>query len=154
MLREVLAGNVHWQAVYHGMSTALALGFLYMIRCSVHATALKKNIPNLVREARPNDPVAPPSPKATLTAASTRSRKFSEAVDIEVVMQQPSTENVGNKPEEVVSKFHAKPTNIPLKSVLAPYAYSQFFASLVGGFAITPSVAASPTLFMVGILRD
>lgn len=43
---------VHWGAVWQGFGTAAALGFLYMIRCSVHATALKKNVPNLVRTER------------------------------------------------------------------------------------------------------
>jgi hypothetical protein len=151
MLNEMKNGVVHWGAVYEGLSTVLALGFLYMIRCSVHGTALKKNIPNLSRIVRSKDVVViSRSPmRSTMKPPSLKARKFSEAVDIEAVML-PTSAAVGGgseKPDIIVE--HAKPTNISLKAILIPYGMSQFLAAFVGGFAITPSVAASTTMFSV-----
>jgi hypothetical protein len=141
-------GVVHWGAVYEGMSTVLALGFLYMIRCSVHGTALKKNIPNLSRTVRSKDIVDRSPMRSTVQPPSLKARKFSEAVDIEAVMLPTSTAGGGlEKPDSIVE--HAKPTNISLKAILIPYGMSQFLAAVVGGFAITPSVAASTTMFSV-----
>ena len=37
-----------------GIPTATALAFLYLIRCSLHAAALKKNVPNVTRNAPPH----------------------------------------------------------------------------------------------------
>ena len=138
-----------------------------MIRCSVHGTALKKNIPNLSRKARHDDPdhdeaaALLPQAKASSSGMAMKNasrRKFSEAVDIEVVMQQSksaggdgggSNATRAGGDGKAVKMYHAKPSNISLKEIMAPYAYSQLLASIVGGFAITPSVAASPTMFMV-----
>ena len=56
-INELFRGKVHWGAVRAGLSTSIAMGFLYLIRCSVHGTALKKNIPNLCRKARDSDEI-------------------------------------------------------------------------------------------------
>ena len=39
----------NWNAVYQGIGDMFALSFLYLLRSSIHASALKKNINNLVR---------------------------------------------------------------------------------------------------------
>jgi hypothetical protein len=138
------------------------MGFLYLVRCSVHGTALKKNIPNLSRTVKADDPSAaalmgspPVSPAPNMRRpAPIRSRKFSEAVDIEAVIEQPSNGAAANadaSKTEAAVVIHAKPTNIPLKEILLQYGYSQFVVTLVGGIAITPAVAASPTMFTVSV---
>ena len=43
-------GQVVWEAAAAGIPTVLALAFLYVIRCSLHSAALKKNIPNVTRK--------------------------------------------------------------------------------------------------------
>ena len=43
-------GDVHWPSFRAGISTMSALAFLYLIRCSLHAAALKKNVPNVTRK--------------------------------------------------------------------------------------------------------
>eukprot|EP00533_Pseudo-nitzschia_delicatissima_P009297 CAMPEP_0116086564 /NCGR_PEP_ID=MMETSP0327-20121206/4920_1 /TAXON_ID=44447 /ORGANISM="Pseudo-nitzschia delicatissima, Strain B596" /LENGTH=1288 /DNA_ID=CAMNT_0003577619 /DNA_START=153 /DNA_END=4019 /DNA_ORIENTATION=- len=40
---------VHWRAVSKGATHMVALAILYLLRSSIHATALKKNIHNLIR---------------------------------------------------------------------------------------------------------
>ncbi|KAL3938156.1 MAG: hypothetical protein SGBAC_006863, partial [Bacillariaceae sp.] len=41
--------SVDWQAVRAGLDNMIALAFLYLLRSSIHASALKKNVANLVR---------------------------------------------------------------------------------------------------------
>jgi hypothetical protein len=141
---------VHWGAVYKGLSTTIATGFLYLIRCSVHGTALKKNIPNLSRKAKQSDSSLSslkPIPSLPLPKP-VRSRKFSEAVDIEADMHHhAATKGSDVNSNKVVT---AKPTNITLKEILLPYGYSQFISALVGGFAVTPAIAASSMMFTLG----
>jgi MFS superfamily sulfate permease-like transporter len=40
---------VHWRAVFKGAEHMVALAILYLLRSSIHAAALKKNIHNLIR---------------------------------------------------------------------------------------------------------
>lgn len=140
--------HVHWGAVQNGLSTAVALSFLYLIRCSVHGAALKKNIPNLARKVRSDDPALKRfsidddesvSPKHKMNPPKVKSRTFSEAVDIEAVMQAGSGVNevAVEKPE--YEMLHAKPSNVSLKSISLTYGYSQVVSALVGGFAVTPA---------------
>ena len=135
-----------------------------MIRCTVHGTALKKNVPNLARTVRSDDPsaqepiVASPQLPSKFVVPS-KYRTFSEAVDIEAVMQLPTNQSNNNDEADGSAKptftvIAAKPTNISLQKIIQQYAYSQFVSAGVGGFAITPSVAASPTMFLVcGLYR-
>lgn len=153
VLNQLFRGMVHWQAVADGMSTAIALGFLYVIRCSVHGAALKKNLPNLSRtvkdhEVEDKEELLPVSPKLA-KPVGIRTRQFSEAVDIEAVMLPAPKTAVSSEPKKEVHVIHAKPSNITLKAILTPYGMSQFVAALFGGFACTPSVAASSTMFSV-----
>ncbi|CAJ1939327.1 unnamed protein product [Cylindrotheca closterium] len=41
--------TVDWKAVWDGLDNMVALAFLYLLRSSIHASALKKNVANLVR---------------------------------------------------------------------------------------------------------
>lgn len=147
---------VHWGAVWQGFGTAAALGFLYMIRCSVHATALKKNVPNLVRTERVDGGrVALTQPKSPFLPRpgplKQQRRQFSEAVDLDDVIQVfPMRTATKQTDVGTVKVVAAKPTNMSLKAILTPYAVSQFVSALVGGFAITPTVAAAPTMYMLG----
>lgn len=148
-MNQLLRGVVHWEAVCEGLSTAIALGFLYVIRCSVHGAALKKNIPNLSRTVLQTKQQAgiSKSPMILKKPVSIRSRKFSEFVDIESIMQAPT--NSRDERRGMAMVVQAKPTNISLKAILPSYGLSQLVAAIVGGFAVTPSVAASSTMFSV-----
>jgi hypothetical protein len=129
VLHELTNGLVNWGAVWQGLSTSIAMGFLYLIRCSVHGTALKKNIPNLSRKVKldkaankSDTSLKPNKPPLLVRPKPIKSRKFSEAVDIEAVMYPsqsiPNSKVVENQSFKVEC---AKPTNIPLKAILLPY---------------------------------
>jgi hypothetical protein len=148
---QLFRGLVHWGAVADGMSTAMALGFLYVIRCSVHGAALKKNMSNLVRTVRTTAEVhekIEASPKIS-RPATYRTRQFSEAVDVEAVMPPPSEKSIASTNTLGVTVVHAKPSNVSLKVILTTYGMSQLVSALFGGFAITPAVSASTTMFSV-----
>lgn len=140
---------------------------------SRHGAALKKNISNLSRRVSSDDPT---EKQRTLSIdaesdhgvfgkglipkpPSIKSRKFSEAVDIEAVMSLPLTQNIVNNSnnderkeieDEKYQIIQPKSTNISLKTISLTYGWSQLFSVFVGGFATTPSVAASPTMYMLG----
>jgi MFS superfamily sulfate permease-like transporter/CRP-like cAMP-binding protein len=161
--------KVHWGAVQNGMSNAVALSFLYLIRCSVHGAALKKNIPNLVHKVRmsdedsakkdeePEDTDGMPRSPVPPGRKSKHSKMFSEAVDIEAVLNGGGTalsthisgQDAGTNKANY-QLVHAKPTNITLKEISATYGCSQLVVVLTGGFPITPSVAASSTMYGLG----
>ena len=50
VINSIITGRVHWGAFRNSLPTVCALAFLYIVRCSLHATALKKNIPNVTRK--------------------------------------------------------------------------------------------------------
>jgi hypothetical protein len=50
VIHVLFDGSVHWKSVWNGLGDMLALAFLYLLRSSIHASALKKNITNLVRK--------------------------------------------------------------------------------------------------------
>ena len=140
-------GQVNWNAAFKAINTSVALGFLYLIRCSLHGTAMKKNVRNLQR-VRKNE-------ATTVIAASMRPkpftghrRRFSEALDIE----HPSFMNTSTAPT-VRPLETAKPSSIGLQDIFIEYGFSQFMSALFGGFAVTPCVAASPTMFQVSVCQ-
>ena len=149
VVHNVFQGKVHWGALMKGLNTAIAMGFLYMIRMSVHATALKKNIPNLARTVKIDDSSVASPTRTPIPRPPTKARTFSEAVDIEAVVQQIPAGTA--KPTTKV--IRAKPTNINLKKILIQDGYSQFISAAVGGFACAPSVGAAPTMYMVRAIR-
>lgn len=80
-----------------------------------------------------------------------KSRKFSEAVDIEAVMAPLKATGAGsganvsgdsNSGREKASDYEiirAKSTSVSLKTISMTYAWSQVATAIVGGFAVTPS---------------
>jgi hypothetical protein len=146
-ISSFISGNVHWGAVQTGLNPTVALAFLYMIRCSLHGAALKKNVPNLERivkgRARPKL-----IRDRSVQASGPRRRRFSEVVDIENLASVMSELDADGP-----STIHPKPTHMSLKDILIQYGYSQYVCGLMGSFAITPSVAASPTMYMVSLLK-
>ena len=160
LMKSLWEGQVHWKAVSAGLETTMALSFLYLIRCSLHGAALKKNVPTLSRKEKETMPELGPlgqvmrdtstgSRRSLLssTGVSQRSfrhrRKFSEVIDIENL----ATAVESDSPGYVI--VQPKPTNHSLKDILAQYGNSQLVCAIVGGFPVAPSVAASPTMYLV-----
>lgn len=114
---------------------------------------MKKNVPNLQRAKRDYVPPLAADMDLSAMSLSTESparhqRKFSEIIDIEHLMAHASSS------EPISSIEQAKPTNVSLKDILIQYGLSQYFCGIVGGFAVTPSVAASGTMFVVRLLTS
>jgi MFS superfamily sulfate permease-like transporter len=142
----LLEGQVHWGAVRDGMSTTMALAFLYMIRCSLHGAALRKNV--TLMERHETRPIVSTKINHRTTSSSPRQhrRHFSDSVDIENLALSPS--RTDRKDQVVVIK--TKQTQHSLKEILTQYAWSQYMCALVGGMAVCPSVGASSTMYSLG----
>lgn len=149
LVNSFLQGQIHWGACKNGMQTTVALAFLYLIRCSLHGAALKKNVPNLSRiekaEVEGSLRRLTKGLSSRFVTRGAHRRKFSEVLDIEHMV----VPDLGNASGPAATVVNAKPTQVSLKDILFQYGISQFICGAVGGFAITPSVAASPTMYMV-----
>ena len=126
-------GDVCWEAYRAGMPTMLALVLLYLVRCSLHSAALKKNIPLVTRKKEEHHPHHDnDNDDDAMIDASSSFRSSSRPAT------KPSSYNNKNR----------KKTPLTLNFILEHgYGYSQLWNGLVGGIAIAPSVAASLTLF-------
>jgi len=89
-INGLCGGKVHWGAVGKGLETTLALSFLYLIRCSLHGAALKKNVPNLSRvETVEEEVLSRPSltRQSTARMANIRHKRiFSEAIEYVLII--------------------------------------------------------------------
>lgn len=155
-------GNVHWGAVQAGMSTAIALAFLYMIRCSLHGAALRKNIGLMERRVHANkvvteenghnddqESITKPSIGSIPAPVRFRKRQVSEAVDLDFFATNIPTSHEATNIETKWVVTQSKPTKHTLTEILAQYAYSQYICAFVGGLAMTPSIGPSATLYSV-----
>ena len=187
-IHSLVQGQVHWVAVQAGFSTALALAFLYMIRCSLHGAALRKNIGIMQRfvtidESTVGDQAEAAEHAATLPLVTTKDslsgpgigiaplprshkRRVSESVDLNAAFLGMSTANLAEAikkfddnengangmpttPMKKVVVVQSQPTKHTLTDILTQYAYSQYVCALVGGFAMTPSIGPSSTMYTV-----
>jgi hypothetical protein len=137
----------------------MALSFLYLIRCSIHGAALKKNVPMLsrVEKIKKQPGVGAPVSRSGKTGLSSRKKLvfFSERIDIENVAKSPDVKNYqlhggnGDATSEFNCVVTAKPSSMSLQDLSLQYANSQFVCGLIGSFAITPSVASAHTMYRV-----
>lgn len=127
---SVWRGDVFWEAFFAGMPMMMALVLLYLVRCSLHSAALKKNIPNVTRKPEhlnqhDNESSISSSIRGSYSLRSSKGRTTSTSTR--------ATKRKGP---------------LTLNFILEHgYGYSQLLNGLVGGIAIAPSVAASLTLF-------
>ena len=110
---------------------------------------MKKNVPNLQRAKRDHVPPVGGDMDVSWRSLNAESparhrRRFTEIIDIEHLTAHASHEPTG-------SIEQAKPTNVSLKDILMQYGLSQYCCGIVGGFAVTPSVAASGTMYVVSV---
>jgi hypothetical protein len=147
LLNSLCQGNVHWGAVASGMEPTLALAFLYILRCSIHCAALKKNVTSLKRTETVEYAPSPTLSRKSFASANQHSRKFSEVLDLEQVAGNLGDGDAAALTEtQVVSP---KPTSLPMKDMLVQYGNCQVVCAMVGSFAVVPSVAISPTMYLV-----
>ncbi len=98
----------------------MSLAFLYLIRCSLHAAALKRNVSNIQRISRAQNAESPLS-----SVNPGRPRSFSETIDVEYNAAPSSSL------PDVMTIEKAKPTNVSLVSVSRESLYPPFAASLM-----------------------
>jgi hypothetical protein len=149
-----------------------ALAFLYLLRSSIHANALKKNISNLVRkEPLPKQrhdgktttkEKSGPSYASRLSASIRMAhlslvggslpkrpkqvRRVSERVDIEEAPQDVGAaqhDNDNDAPK--YREIRAKQSRRSLKDIFLVYGYTLYVVAVFGGFGVCPTVATSNT---------
>lgn len=163
MVNSLFQGKVHWGAVAKGLEPTLALSFLYLIRCSIHGAALKKNVATLKRtETIPveEEEQSSYSRLSTLfrgsSARNVHQRHFSEAIDLEHVGlnnsgdQEPT--KTGTPEAETTRVVSPKQPSLSTKEVLLEYGHCSLVCAFIGSFCVVPSVAASPVMYLVSFV--
>ena len=140
---------IHWGAVQNGMDTSIALAFLYLIRCSLHVPALRKNISNLVRPERRLVTERGLPRLSKPEGLSSHGRQFSESVDLEISRKVVSETDTNNTNSNGLAMVPAKPTNHSVKDIMATYGYSVFLCAFFGFLFITPNISISGTMYKV-----
>lgn len=67
IIHSIFSGRIHLGAFKTCLPTMCALAFVYVIRSSLHAAALKKNIPNVTRKKPISERGDSPKPKAPVS---------------------------------------------------------------------------------------
>jgi MFS superfamily sulfate permease-like transporter len=122
--------NIHWGAVQACLPTVAALSFLYLIRCSLHSAAVRKNTANVTRTSGPSNH------------------------DEEEYDDDDRGADGSNVVERATVSAATKEPRTPVPTLghilERGYGYSQLLTALVGGFPVAPSVAASVTMVKLG----
>jgi hypothetical protein len=173
-INYMVHGKVHWGSVQAGLPSVIALALLYMIRCSLHGAALRKNIAimtryvtvdcnatdqvdyeaNNVGEQTPKYDKVDPDLLGIVQPPRRLERQMSETVDLNAALMSLSMgriDDLHSDDEATNGKkaiaVQSQPTKHTLTEILAQYAISQWVCALVGGFAIVPSIGPSATMY-------
>jgi MFS superfamily sulfate permease-like transporter len=135
-------GKICWPAFMNGVSDVVAMSVIYLLRCSLHAAALKKNLANLLAN---ND-----TKEAHLLSSATSESDMTKS-STGVLFHAPKTSLIEDQIEAVnaytseysLSHDTTKPKRKPksVLEVLVFYAQGLFGIALTGGFAVLPAIA-------------
>ena len=110
--------KICWPAMLNGMSDVIAMSLIYLIRCSLHAAALKKNLANVTANCKVNSEESSQVPK-------TDTQVNNNAVRLEAGIVTPGSKR---KPRDVLE-------------VLMSYSNGLFAIAFSGGFPVLPALA-------------
>ncbi|GKY97142.1 hypothetical protein MPSEU_000672600 [Mayamaea pseudoterrestris] len=175
---SLISGYVNFKAVYSGLENMVALAFLYLLRSSIHASAMKKNVGNLVRRipVRRMNNTAPGTynlhdgnneSNGTYAAASEMIDELKESVTIlnlsladrqNIRIQpggaNPDARNGLHRPtdedEPVCTEVRPKTPQLTLEDIFKEYSYGLYVVAFCGAFGICPTVATSTTMYAIG----
>ena len=166
----VVAGHVNWKAVGDGLGHMAALAFLYLLRSSIHASAMKKNVGNLVRRIPMDHTLErePNTDQESLLETTTRRKnqrpsvlsKLTQSIRmVQMSMQDPKAlkpQTTNTVPSNASThrieyrEIRATPPRRSLESIFREYSYALFVVAMVGGFGVCPTVATSNTMYAIG----
>lgn len=115
--------KISWDAFMNGVPDVIAMGLIYLIRCSLQAAALKRNLANYLRNK--------------------------EAAEAAASDGQPSF--VGDKSTKEDEQPKRKPKDV--LEVLMQFANTLFVTAFTGGYAVIPSIGLSNTFVKIGSER-
>ena len=166
---SLVEGSVNWKAVSCGLENMMALALLYLLRSSIHASAMKKNVSNLVRRlpVRPTtfDASNPQDTEGAISRATDVMDNLRTSVTIlnlsladrQTLRIQNSDVDADNgadlmtdESEPACTEVRPKTPRITLEDIFKEYSYGLYLAAFCGAFGICPTVATSNTMFAIG----
>uniref|UniRef100_A0A7S4MC96 Uncharacterized protein n=1 Tax=Odontella aurita TaxID=265563 RepID=A0A7S4MC96_9STRA len=124
---SIFQGKVHIPALMAGLPSAVAMAAVYLLRCSIHAAALKKNGANLLRTKTVIPPRLPAPPKGG---------------SLEKIPSQGDEEEGGRGAGEAIT--------VGILKIMRCYGAGICLSAIIGGFGCLPSIAAGSSMFKLG----
>ncbi len=152
----VLRGNIYLPAIMKGLPVSLAMGLMYLLRCSLHVPALQKNSETLLKWQEDQDQKLRMKASRSKTdvnslsmentsgfggGGGTRMRSFSE---------ESCYNHVADELESNMVATTTKKKTYSISETYLWYAKCLTFSGFAGGSATIPSMGASITLFKIG----
>ncbi|CAB9505434.1 solute carrier family 26 [Seminavis robusta] len=107
---SMLEGQVNYKAVYAGLKDMFAMAFCYLLRSSIHASAMKKNVGNLVCKKRVKKKKSSESEEAT-TASKPKKRGHKKDPSYAQATMEALTDNVRMINESLADTRNASGTH-------------------------------------------
>ena len=132
ILPALFCGTINFQALVSALPHALGMAAIYLLRCSLHAAALRKSTTSMIR-AKSSEPPTLPAPPS---AMHKRERSVSDAAFEPLNDDKSNESNV--KP----------PTGMTV--ILLWYGICLAIGGVIGGVGVLPGVAVGAMLFKLG----
>ena len=149
VLYSLFRGNFDGKAVQKGLPTVFAMAFIFAIRCSLHATALKQNKPSILAiiENRKKTLQSSSNNVTTVTVPLGGGNSIQEEDEVD---STNSYEDHHEEEEDINHELEQyKNHRVDVLKILMWYGNTQIFSGIMGGFACLPSLSASHTLTKV-----
>lgn len=146
ILPAVLRGKVHLPALVAGLPGAVAMAAVYLIRCSIHAAALKKNGANLLKLRA--DMMRPPVlPAASKVGSSAPPHLRCLQLDADESETEKALPCAGDEDE---GRGAGQAITVSMIKIISCYGAGLALAAVIGGHGALPAIAAGPSMVKLG----
>lgn len=142
---SIFHAKVNIQALFAGTKTAYAMAFIYALRCSILAPALRKNTA-VLKELSVDNHTTDEVKHATMKKPSAK-RNISDASNDTYYVEISSPSPSNNHPHD--TSLNRKKTGSDLY-VLSWFGCGQILSAFSGSFACAPSTGAAITMYKLG----
>jgi len=153
----VLRGNIYFPAIWKGLPVSLAMGLMYLLRCSLHVPALQKNSETLFKWEEDQKQKYNKKQKEQVDSMNRMMFEEDYANEQQVLIKRTFSEescyNNHDEDQTMETNYDSSKNKKQIHSVADCYlwyAKCLFVSGLAGGSATIPSMGASITLFKIG----
>ena len=155
VLHALFSGNFYHESVIQGLPTACAMGFIFAIRCSIHAIALKRNRSRILSILDDRQKTYSNKTLSHKISHDTNDKNVSSSYGLlkkkkhfDLYDSTYTNALESNENERREADMYRK-NKFDILNVLTWYGYAHAFSGILGGFAVLPNFGVAPTLAKV-----